>query len=190
MDDDTRHAMKVLNRPKSGPRNPLPPPSPGDLTDSAAPSGRFWDRGGDTQPVPRMEAGVEGGVEAFDPGSSDYKAYGRADNLTLPSLRLILKDGSEKACIYSQLDSSCPRDGCEFLPSSAAGSGNVIRLRFAGHSVVFLVIVEGLRLRRVWELIMAHQTPWIHELPADAPFLNDNDPVIKSITIKEVKEGR
>ena len=55
---------------------------------------------------------------------------------------------------------------------------------------MFLVIIEGLRLRRVWELILGHQTPWIHELPADAPFCNDNDPVIRSITIKEVKEGR
>jgi hypothetical protein len=190
MDDDTRHAMKVLNRPKIGPRNPLPPPSPGDLADSAPPSGRFWDRGGDTQPVPRTDDDGEGGIEAFDPASSDYKAYGRADNLTLPSLRLIFKDGSEKACLYSQLDSNGLRDGCEFIPSSADGRGNVIRLRFAGHSAVFLVIIEGLRLRRVWELIMGHQTPWIHELSADAPFLNGNDPVIRSITIKEVKEGR
>ncbi|HZW29711.1 MAG TPA: hypothetical protein VFF52_03335 [Isosphaeraceae bacterium] len=47
-------------------------------------------------------------------------------------------------------------------------------------------MIEGLRLRRVWELIMGHQTPWIHELPADAPFLGDNDPVIRSITFKEV----
>lgn len=185
MDDDIRHATRVLNRPKIGPRNPLPPPSPGDPADAAAPSGRFWDRGGDAQPVP----GTEGGVETFDPGASDYKAYGRADNLTLPSLRLIFKDGSEKACLYSQLDSNGLRDGCEFLPS-ADGRGNVIRLRFAGHSAVFLVIIEGLRLRRVWELIMAHQTPWIQELPADAPFQGGNDPVIRSITFKEVKEGR
>ena len=70
-----------------------------------------------------MDDDGERGIEAFDPGSSEYKAYGRADNLTLPSLRLILKDGSEKACLYSQLDSSCPRDGCEFLPSSVAGTG-------------------------------------------------------------------
>ncbi len=65
---------------------------------------RFWDRGGDTQPGTRMDDGGGGGIGAFDPGSSDYKAYGRADNLTLPSLRLIFKDGSEKACLYSQLD--------------------------------------------------------------------------------------
>lgn len=190
MDDDIRHATRVLNRPKIEPRNPLPPPSPGDLADSATESGRSWDRGGEDRPGSRKDDGGGGGIEAFDPGSSDYKAYGRADNLTLPSLRLIFKDGSEKACLYSQLDSNGLRDGCEFLPSSGDGRGNVIRLRFAGHSTVFLVIIEGLRLRRVWELIMAHQTPWICELPTDAPFLGGNDPVIRSITFKEVKEGR
>src|SRR5579883_1506420 len=156
VDDDIRHATRVLNRPKIGSRNLVPPPSPGDPADSATDSGRFWDRGGETQPGAPMDRDGQDGIEAFDPGSSDYKAYGRADNLTLPSLRLIFKDGSEKACLYSQLDSNGLRDGCEFLPSSGDGRGNVIRLRLAGHSAVFLVIIEGLRLRRVWELIMGH----------------------------------
>ncbi len=60
-----------------------------------------------------------------------------------------------------------------FLPSAPGCKGNVIRLRIAGDDGVFMVVIEGLRLRRVWELIMAHKTPWIHELPAELDFIAD-----------------
>jgi hypothetical protein len=137
--------------------------------------------------APDMRSPEGGGPESFDPEDADYKAFGWAGNKTLPSLRIILKDGSEKGCLYSHLDSECPVDGCEFIPSAPGRKGNVIRLRFAGHSSVFMVIIEGVRVRRVWELLMAHQTPWIRELPTDVDFKNDNEPVMKSITFKAVK---
>ena len=35
MDDDTRHAIKVLNRPKIGPSKPLPPPQDRDAEGEA-----------------------------------------------------------------------------------------------------------------------------------------------------------
>jgi hypothetical protein len=139
----------------------------------------------DTGPETQKPEGAAS--ESFDPESPDYKACGWAGNKTLPSLRLILKDGSEKGLLYSHLDSECPSDGCEFIPSAPGRKGNVIRLRFAGHATVFMIIIEGMRLRRVWELLMAHQTPWIHELPTDVHFINDNEPVVKSITFKAVK---
>src|SRR5438093_11373720 len=113
----------------------------------------------ETRDAGRGEPG--GGPESFDPECPDYKAFGWAGNKTLPSLRIILKDGSEKACLYAHLDSECPADGCEFIPSAPGRKGNVIRLRFAGQCSVFMVIIEGVRLRRVWELIMGHQTLWI-----------------------------
>jgi hypothetical protein len=141
------------------------------------------------RPAPQPEAvspPPEGGPETFDPESADYKAYGWAGNKTLPSLRLIRKDGSEKAIQYAHLDSQCPDGGCEFLPSVPGRKGNVIRLRVAGHGPVFLIFIEGIRLRRVWELIMSHLTPWIHELPADADFSGGSDPVIWSFAFKSV----
>ena len=67
-----------------------------------------------------------------------------------------------------------------FLPSAPGHKGNVIRLRIAGDDGPFMTILEGLRLRRVWELIMAHKTPWIHELPAGLNITAGNEPVIWS----------
>jgi hypothetical protein len=103
----------------------------------------------------------------------------------VPSLRLILKDGSSKAIVYAHLDSHDP-GGCEFILSAPGGTGNVIKLRVDRHSRVFMVIILGVRLWRVCELIMDHKTPWIHELPTGLAFGCDNQPVIKSITFQAV----
>jgi hypothetical protein len=126
-----------------------------------------------------------GGPESFDPDSSDYKAFGWAGNRGLPSLRVILKDGSEHACHYADLDTAHP-DGSVFKPSITGHKGNVITLRFAGRAKPFLVIIEGLRLRQVWELLIGHRTPWIHELPTAVSFARDDEPVIRSITFKQI----
>jgi hypothetical protein len=120
------------------------------------------------------------GVESFDPGSTDYKALGRVGSRTVPSLRFIRKDKSEIGCSYGHLDSRHP-GGCEFIPSGA-GKGNVIRLRFAGAEGAFSVVIEGRNLRHVWEMIMGHMTPWVHEYPADIDTEGEKATVVKSIT--------
>jgi hypothetical protein len=156
-------------------------PSPGDI------EGRLRHDGADAGSSAGHGSPPQAGPEAFNPESGDYKAYGWGENKPLPSLRFILKDRSERAFQYAHLDSHHP-DGCQFIPS-APGRGNVIKLRFAGHSGTILVMIEGLRLRRLWELIMSHQTPWIHELPADVNFHGDSDePVVKSLTFETVKD--
>jgi hypothetical protein len=66
-----------------------------------------------------------GGPESFNPDSSDYKAYGWADNRSLPSLR-------------------------------------------------------------VWELIVGHRTPWIHELPTQAYFAREDKRLIHFIIFKPI----
>ena len=56
-----------------------------------------------------------------------------------------------------------------------------------------MTVLEGLRLRRVWELIMAHKTPWIHELPAGLDLPGGNEPVIWSAgftTLRAAAAGR
>lgn len=120
------------------------------------------------------------GPETFDPASTDYKAFGWAGNKTLPSLIVILKDGSEYGINYADLGTAWPHCSM-FQPSAPGFTGNVIRLRVAGDDGVFMVVIEGLRLRRVWDLIMGHKTPWIHELPAGMDFVGSDDPVIRSI---------
>jgi hypothetical protein len=173
----TADSSDALTRSK-GPRSPS---AIGEMLKHPAKPSLVVDTGQEIQ-KPERDA-----PESFDPESTDYKAYGWAENKTLPSLRIILKDKSEKGLLYAHLDSECPVDGCEFIPSAPGRKGNVIRLRFAGHTSVFMVIIEGIRLRRVWELIISHQTPWIHELPTDVDFINDKEPVVKSITFKPVK---
>ena len=58
----------------------------------------------------------------------------------------------------------------------------------------FTVVIEGVRLRRVWELIMGHRTPWIHELPPGVDFVGKDEPVIWSVTcgepIRSAADGR
>src|SRR5205823_44811 len=121
----------------------------------------------------------DGGPEAYDPASGDYKAFGWAGNKTLPSLVIILKDGSECGVNYGDLASAHP-GGSMFLPTAPGCKGNVIRLRVAGDDGVFLIVIEGVLLRRVWELIMGHKAPWIHELPPGAVHLRPEEPVIWS----------
>ena len=74
-----------------------------------------------------------------------------------------------------------------FLPSAPGCRGNVIRLRVAGDAGVFMIAIEGVRLRRVWELIMGHKTPWIHELPAGLEFAHGDEPVIWSIAFNQMQ---
>src|SRR5205085_1914267 len=124
-----------------------------------------------------------GGPESFDPESTDYKAFGWAGHKTVPTLRIILKDGSEWAIVYAHLDSS-PANGSRFVPAPPGRKGNLVVLRVAGHDGVFLVEIEGVRLRRVWELIMGHRTPWIHELPPGVDFVGKDEPVIWSVACK------
>jgi hypothetical protein len=144
--------------------------------------------GAETPPGPPKADGGDpgGGPESFDPDSTDYKAYGRPGNKTLPSLRIILKDGSEVCFPYFDLASAYP-GASEFVPAAPGGVGNVIKLRFSGQGCPFLAIIEGIRLRRVWELIVGHLTPWIYELPPGAAFVGDDEPVIRAITFEPVK---
>ena len=130
-----------------------------------------------------------GGPEFFDDESSSYKAFGWAGNKTLPTLRVILKDGSEWAIVYAHLDTN-PENGSQFLPKPPGRKGNLVFLRVVGSDGVFMIVIEGIRLRRVWELIMGHLTPWIHELPEGTGFVGDDEPVIWSITAKAIKPER
>lgn len=125
------------------------------------------------------------GGEFFDPTSRDYKAFGWAGNKTLPSLRFILKDGRQPCGFYHHLDSRYP-DGCEFIPS-APGKGNVIRLRYVGASSAFSVTLEGRNLRRGWELIVSHSTPWVREYPSDMDTLGDAAIVVNAINFHAEK---
>jgi hypothetical protein len=182
-------AMHV-NRVKSGPRDRSAGTSPADLLLGRSTPQR--DRGGDgqeaepAQPVPvRVDGGDPGGgSESFDPESPDYKAFGWAGNATLPAFSIILKDGSALGVNYADL-ASAHQSGSVFLPSAPGCKGNVIRLRVAGDAGVFLVVLEGLRLWRVWELIMSHKTSWIRELPERMDLVGGNEPVIWTITFPE-----
>ncbi len=136
-------------------------------------------------PMTAPDAAAEFGPETYDPASKDYKACGWAGHRTVPSLCFIHKDQSETACCYAHLDTHHP-GGCEFIPS-APRRGNVIRLRFAGASVTFMVEIEGRNLRRCWELIMGHQTPWVAEYPADMDAEAATVPVVKAIRYEVVK---
>ena len=99
-----------------------------------------------------------GGPEAFDPDSSDYKACGWPGNGSLPTLRVILKDGSEFACHYADLDTAYP-GGSVSMPSASGHKGNVMTLRFAGRAAPFLVVCDGLLLRAVWGLVLSPTGP-------------------------------
>ena len=139
-------------------------------------------------PEPAREAGElpepGAGPECFDDGNGDYKAFGWAGNKTMPTLMVILKDGTALAINYCDLATACV-GGSMFLHSAPGCKGNVIRLRIAGVDVPFLVVIEGRRLWRLWELLMGHKTPWIHELPA-VDFGGGDEPVIWSVAFTPV----
>ncbi len=149
------------------------------------------DRGGgapDSAPAAQAESTYPGaGPECFDLEDSDYKAFGWAGNKTLPTLVIILKDGSSPVVNYCDLASAIP-GGSMFLASAPGCKGNVIRLLVAGVNGVFLVVIEGLRLWRVWLLIMAHKTPWIREMPDGMGFATEREAVIHSISIVEPQQ--
>lgn len=186
----------VLDRPK---RQFAPASKPASITDRILADaaahmepGKAAARPAAVHPAPEpppqaARPGADGepgaGPEFFDPDSQDYKAFGWAGHKTVPSLRLIFKDGSEKGIVYAHLDSH-PQSGSEFIPATPGRRGNTIRLRVAGQGCAFLLIIAGLLLRRVWELLLGHQTPWIHELPPGAVPLRNDEPVIWSISFE------
>jgi hypothetical protein len=180
MDDEVKDRVIVMNRAKS--RETVDGQSPASLPRGKATALRQRDGGVDR----RNEPG--GATESFDPESGDYKAFGVAGNKTLPSLIIILKDGSECGINYADLATAWP-GGSMFLPSAPGCKGNVIRLRIAGDDGVFTVIIEGVRLRRGWELIMGHKMLWIHELPAGMDFNGDDEPEIRSVTFQRLLQA-
>ena len=131
----------------------------------------------------RIDAG--GGPECYDPETNGYQAYGRPGLETRRSLHVILRDGSAGCFQYADLESSYP-NGCQFRPSAPGGEGDVITLRFGTRSGSILVILNGLRLRRVWQLLMEHMTHWIRELPTEIGLPEEDVPVIRSITLRPV----
>jgi hypothetical protein len=191
MHDEERDRVVAMytNRGRSGPREGQEGTSPADLLLEKGAQPAWRDRAGEgqqavlTPPPPQPPAESDdpgGGPEFFDPESADYKAFGWAGNKTLPALIIILKDGTEYAINYCDLASAYP-GGSMFLPSAPGFRGNVMRLRVAGDDGAFIIVIEGVRLRRVWELIMGHKTPWIHELPSGFAAVRDGEPVIRSI---------
>lgn len=130
-----------------------------------------------------------GGPEFFDPESPDYKAFGWGGNKVVPTLRVIRKDDSEWPIVFAHLDTN-PLNGSEFLPRPPGRKGQLIFLRVVGNDGVFMIVIEGIRLRRVWELIQGHLTPWIRELPDGGAVFADDEPVIWSVTAKEIKPER
>jgi hypothetical protein len=193
MDDEPKEKVIAMhvNRLRNGPREGPQGTSPADLLGRSGPQRDRDGEGKKPEPVPPESAAAgndpAGGPESFDPASADYKAFGWAGNKTLPALIFILKDGSEYGINYGDLASACP-GGSMFLPSAPGSKGNVIRLRVSGDDGPFLAVAEGLRLRKVWGLIMAHKTPWIHELPASLAVVRDDEPVIWSIRFLDAKQ--
>jgi hypothetical protein len=140
-----------------------------------------------TQPPPqRSEEGKDDDSECFDPESTDYKAFGWAGNKTVPSLSVILKDGTALGINYGDIASAYP-GGSMFLPSAPGCKGNVIRLRVAGDAGAFMAVLEGRRLWRGWELLMGHKTPWIRELPEGMDVIGGSEPVIWTIAFSAIK---
>ena len=173
MDDERKDKVIVMNRAKTGSRDMPEGISPADLLDGSGTSqpdrAAAVRHGREAVAAPELvrDAGESpepgAGPECYDAGSSDYKAFGWAGNKTMPALIVILKDGSARAINYCDLATACP-GGSMFLPSAPGCKGNVIRLLVAGVDGAFLIVIEGRRLWRLWELIMGHKTPWIHEL--------------------------
>lgn len=185
MDADTEEkviAMPLKHEARESAGEWLDGISPADLREDRAAAFKQRDRGGGRPGTETAEPASE--PESFDPAGDEYKAFGWAGNTTLPSLVLIFRDGSERAIVYAHLDSH-PSDGSVFLPSAPGCKGSVIRLRIAGQGGVFIVVIQGLRLRRVWELILGHKTPWIHELPPGVVPLRQDEPVIWSIAFEK-----
>jgi hypothetical protein len=183
VDEKERVVAMHLSRIRNGPREEGEPASPADLVSRTAVPPR------EALPMSRIPAPADredpgGGTESFDPARTDYKAFGWANNRTVPTLVVILKDGTECGINYADLATAWP-GGSSFMPSAPGYAGNVIRLLVAGDAGRFSLVIEGLRLRRVWELIMAHKTPWIHELPAGIAVGGDAEPVIRSVRLEE-----
>jgi hypothetical protein len=128
-----------------------------------------------------------GGPEDFDAEGGDYKAFGWAGNQAQPTLIIILKDGEELSFTYADLATAHP-GGSMFLRAAPGSRGNVIHLLFHGDDGLFVVALEGIRLRQVWGLLMRHQTPWIQELPEGAESAR-GEPVIRSVAFQRIERG-
>ena len=50
-----------------------------------------------------------------------------------------------------------------------------------------MVIIEGRHLRRLWELVMGHLTPWVYEYPADMDTEGKDETVVTAITFTAEK---
>jgi hypothetical protein len=109
----------------------------------------------------------------------DYKAHARAANKPVPTLRLLLCNGSIRGFPMGHLDSID-------LEIDGPGQSPVIVLRFAGLEPSE-VRLEGRRLDALYDLLGYERIAWVRELPRDKA--TNERTVVSGISIRTIERS-
>ncbi len=112
--------------------------------------------------------------------SRGYEPFSRPSHHPLYSLHCVLGRDGYRSFQYMHLDSDSSL--------SVDGQGQVIRLRFYG-SKNFAVTVRGRNLWRLYDFIHQHRISFIMAVDRGRDFAEDNEPVVTSIDIAEVRDA-
>jgi hypothetical protein len=110
----------------------------------------------------------------------DYKAYARAANKPVLTLRFLMADASVRGFPYTNLDT------IDLVPGDRPDAGPVIVVRFAGITATEARI-EGRRLDRLYDQLGHHRIAWVRELPPRRDFKDAGEPVINRIIFKTLE---
>ncbi len=130
----------------------------------------------------------EGALPSFEklaplpmPGDA-YKAYSRPSHQMLPTLYLMLADGSKRGFPYSGRI-----EGPHLVPDDDPGKGNVIVIRFSASKMIE-VQIRGRHLDELHHYLGDHRMRWVRELPK-GKFVNEaGAAVVTSIGIGVIEE--
>jgi hypothetical protein len=126
---------------------------------------------GHAQPQAPSDAAARSLPRPGDP----YRAYGREAGQMLPTLFLLLADGTRRGFPYAGLVG-----GPDLVEAS---SGLVIILRFSD-VVPMEVTLSGRNLEELYEALGYHEVAWVRALPPGKMISDRALPVVSSIAVK------
>lgn len=143
---------------------------------------------GDPKPPPGVASPPPGGVTASPEERDDplprpgdaYRAYARRLARPIPTLFLVSRDYLPNGFSYANLE----RVWLE--QSDKPGMAPLLIARFYG-SVVTEAVIEGRDLHSLCHGIGRHVIPWMWEHPSPKDFANDDEPLIRRISIRQAK---
>jgi hypothetical protein len=131
---------------------------------------------GETEGVPSLEE-----LAPLPRPGDPYKAMARPSSKPLPTLHLLLADGTSRSYPYA-----CRVEGPHLVHADDAARSLVVVLKFSSQNFID-VTLAGRKLELLIHLLGQHRIAWLREQAKGKIARDGDEPVITKIDIKELE---